>query len=116
MTPAVVLAVDRPNAETVVLSLELPAGHAAFDGHFPLQPILPGVVQIDWVTRLAADYFNIGAFAASDLQVKFRGVITPGPDLRLMLRLDRMTGSLSFEYCSRGKTASSGRIRLDPLL
>lgn len=115
MTQAVVLAVDRPDAQTVVLSLELLAGHAAFDGHFPLQPILPGVVQIDWVTRLAADYFSIAAFAASDFQVKFRAVITSGPDLQLTLRLDRMTGSLCFEYRSRGKTASSGRIRLDPL-
>ncbi len=73
---------------------------------------MPGVVQIDWVTRLAAYHFEIERFAATDFQVKFRSIIRPGPDLRLTLRLDRMSGSLSFEYHSMGVAASSGRIRL----
>jgi 3-hydroxymyristoyl/3-hydroxydecanoyl-(acyl carrier protein) dehydratase len=114
MTPAVVLGVDRPDTQTVVLSLELPARHPAFDGHFPGKPVLPGVVQIDWVARLAADYFGIDSFAATDFQVKFRRVIEPGPDLRLTLRLDRTSGSLSFEYRTVGAPASSGRISLAP--
>ncbi len=39
MTPPEILEVERPNSETVMLSLGVPIGHPAFDGHFVLEPI-----------------------------------------------------------------------------
>lgn len=108
-----ILACQRPDPDQVVLDLALPADHPAFDGHFPGQPVLPGVVQTDWAVRLGADLLGTGLAAATDFQVKFRRVIQPGPGLQLTLRLDRVRHSLSFDYRSQGEIASSGRIKLE---
>ncbi len=107
------LAVHQPQADEAVLELGLPTDHPAFAGHFPDQPILPGVVQVDWAVRLAAELLGTERLAATDLQVKFRRVIQPLKPLSLTLRVDRSKGTLSFEYRCDGEIASTGRIKLE---
>ncbi len=108
-----VIATEWRSADHVVLRLALPPEHPAFDGHFPGQPVLPGVVQTDWAVRLADELLQSGCAAATDFQVKFRRVVEPGNPLELTLRIDRIKGSLSFEYSRNGDICSSGRIKLE---
>ena len=70
-------------------------------------PILPGVVQIDWVVRLANQYLSLGAEAASAFQVKFRRIIGQSQLFTLRLRV-LPNHRLAFEYRINGETASSG--------
>jgi len=112
MTAPLVLSVSRSSDDEALIRLDLPEGHAAFAGHFPNQPILPGVVQTHWAIRLGAELLETGCDAATDFQVKFRRVIQPGEPLELSLRHDRAKASLSFEYRQQGEVASTGRIRL----
>jgi 3-hydroxymyristoyl/3-hydroxydecanoyl-(acyl carrier protein) dehydratase len=114
MTPPTVLSIRRPDPDQVVLGLALPSDSPAFAGHFPDRPILPGVVQIDWAVRLAADHLVPGLAAARDFQVKFTHVIAPEADLTLTLRLDRQRQTLRFEYRDGRDIASSGSIALEP--
>jgi 3-hydroxymyristoyl/3-hydroxydecanoyl-(acyl carrier protein) dehydratase len=100
--------------DEAVIDLALPADHEAFLGHFPGQPILAGVVQIDWAMRFAAQYFQLDQTVAQDFQVKFRRVIGPNENLSLALRLDRLRSNVGFEYRIAGEIASSGKIRLEP--
>jgi acyl-coenzyme A synthetase/AMP-(fatty) acid ligase len=90
-----------------------PPDLACFDGHFPAIPILPGVVQIDWVVRLANRYLSLGTEAASAFQVKFRRIIGQSQLFTLRLRV-LPTGRLAFEYCIDGEIASSGSVALPP--
>lgn len=108
-----VSAINRISGDEVVLDIGVASDHPAFDGHFPGQPILPGVVQIDWAVRLAADYLATGCRVATDFQVKFRRVIRPGDGINLKLKVDREKQTLSFEYAVVGEIASIGRIRLE---
>ncbi|MDR3439083.1 hypothetical protein [Telmatospirillum sp.] len=114
MSQPSVLSIGRPEPDTVEFLLAVPADCPAFAGHFPGRPILPGVVQIDWVVRLAAEFLQSGTPAAQDFQVKFSHVVEPGAALHLTLRLDRQKNSLSFEYRNGTVIASSGRIALEP--
>ena len=99
-------------ADQLRLTLAVPAGLGAFAGHFPDQPILPGVVQIDWAIRLAALHLDVAPPIARDFQVKFRRVIQPEAALSLTLRYDRAKGTLFFEYRVGEEIASSGRIKV----
>ena len=99
--------------DEVVLTLALPGHLAVFAGHFPGNPILPGVVQIDWAMRLAVRYLGVADPVACDFQVKFRRIIPPGVRLSVSLRHDRAKGALAFEYRIGDETASSGRVRLE---
>lgn len=92
-----------------LLFLHVPARLAWFAGHFPGDPILPAVVQVDW-----AIHFGAGPGCARDRfagfsHLKFRSVI--GPDTVLRLTLTRAAGILQFAYESRAGVHSTGRIR-----
>jgi 3-hydroxymyristoyl/3-hydroxydecanoyl-(acyl carrier protein) dehydratase len=96
----------------VTLDLGLPADLPCFHGHFPGFPVLPGVVQIDWVMQLGAAYLSCGQAAASDLRIKFKRVIRPGRPLALSLRLDPVRQRLDFVYRTGGQVASQGHVVL----
>jgi len=90
-------------------TLFVPADLEAFTGHFPGDPILPGVVQVDWAIRLGAEVFGpLGPFSGLD-QVKFLEPIRPGATLTLDLALDR--GSLKFQYSGAQGRITSGIAR-----
>ncbi len=114
MIAPVIVAVHELDADGARFDLALPADHAAFAGHFPGQPVLPGVVQVDWAVQLAETHLASGLPAALDYQVKFRRVVPPGGVLALELRIDRERGALAFTYRAGGEIVSSGRIRLLP--
>ena len=109
----VVRSVDHRAPGSVVLDLALPQDQQAFAGHFPEQPILPGVVQVDWAMRFAGVYLELTQPAARDFQVKFRRIIGPGSTVSLLLTLNRVKRHLAFEYRLDGGTASLGKIRLE---
>lgn len=99
--------------DAVSLTLHVPPDHPAFDGHCPGYPMLPGVVQLDWALRLAAEHLGTGAPVSRDVQVKFRRVIAPMAAVTLELRFDRTRSLLDFTYRFDGDVASAGRARLD---
>ncbi|HLN22606.1 MAG TPA: hydroxymyristoyl-ACP dehydratase [Patescibacteria group bacterium] len=103
----------QTTGDQAVLTLAVPQTLAVFDGHFPGNPILPGVVQIDWAMRLAVGHLGIADPVARDFQVKFRRIIQPGVRLALTLRHDRVKQALAFEYRIGDEVASSGRVRLE---
>ena len=100
-------------ADQVEFDLILPSDLEAFAGHFPDQPVLPGVVQLDWVMRLATTHLALNQRVACDFQVKFRRVILPGEPVTLSLQLDRVLQTLVFEFRVRQDVASSGRVLLE---
>jgi 3-hydroxymyristoyl/3-hydroxydecanoyl-(acyl carrier protein) dehydratase len=111
MCEPVVRAVER-TAEGVVLALDLPADLACFRGHYAGFPILPAVVQIDWVMRLGVAHMQCPLPSATDFRVKFRRVITPGNPLLLTLQKDAPRRRLDFVYRLGDAVASQGRVTL----
>jgi 3-hydroxymyristoyl/3-hydroxydecanoyl-(acyl carrier protein) dehydratase len=116
MSAPLVLSIDRPSPDDAVVTLGLPENHPAFAGHFPDQPVLPGVVQTHWAIRLGDELLGTGCAAALAFKVKFRRVIQPGEGLELRLHHDRTKHFLTFEYRQQGEVASTGRIKLEVAL
>jgi 3-hydroxymyristoyl/3-hydroxydecanoyl-(acyl carrier protein) dehydratase len=106
-----VLAIASKKDE-VVLDIAISPHLEAFCGHFPNNPILPGVVQIDWAVRFAVLHLGIMEPAARDFQVKFRNIIRPDAPLSLTLKVDHSKNRLSFIYQSGADVMSSGQLKL----
>jgi len=98
------------SAERAVFELTGPRNLLYFDGHFPGQPILPGVVQLDWVIRFGRECFELPAEFRAVHGLKFRRVIPP--DTPFILELDHRTGTaaLDFKILSDLGTHASGRV------
>lgn len=87
--------------------------HPVFRGHFPGQPVLPGVAQIHWAVRTAQRHLSCrGRFSGLEA-LKFRRLIVPPADIELDLDWADDTGLLGFRYTSAGdrRVCSSGRLR-----
>jgi hypothetical protein len=88
--------------------LYIPANLNWFDGHFPGQPVLPGVVQIDWAIYYAKQLgFETNSFLDIP-RVKFSAIIEPEAVLRLTL--EKNSHGLRFLYRSAAVVHSQGTI------
>ncbi|MCP5178506.1 MAG: hypothetical protein H6993_10765 [Pseudomonadales bacterium] len=80
-------------------------GLAAFAGHFPGAPVLPGVILLLWMEQAAGDAFGPLTFTGLR-DVKFRAPVTPGT--HLLLRLTRDTGRVTFAWSCAGERRAQG--------
>lgn len=95
--------------EERVLHLYVADNLAWFDGHFPGDPILPAVVQIDWAIHFgAACGLDPDRFSGMK-RLKFHAVIVPDTELQLTLRVTPDT--LKFVFTSDGGLHSKGEIQ-----
>lgn len=90
--------------------LRVPPTLIHFAGHFPGLPILPGVVQIDWAMRLAAEQVPGVRALASIEQLKFKVPVPPGALLDLILTHDLPRRRVQFTYRLGGRDCTSGVI------
>ena len=106
--PARVLAREPLSA---TLRLDIEARHPAFDGHFVDQPVLPGVVQLDWAERFARELFALQPAFAGLEQLKFQQVIRPCGSVELTLAVAADGSELRFALKSERGPHASGKLR-----
>ena len=84
-----------------------------FPGHFPVRPILPGVIIIDWVMELAEQYMGLIAATPLTMEViKFKQLVESNTCIELTITHHPDKNKLSFLVSSSSGEHSSGRIIL----
>jgi len=96
--------------QTVELECRVPSQLIYFKGHFPEQPVLPGVTQLAWAEKIAALFFNINAPFLRMEVIKFKKIIHPGAVVKISLSWQSESGKLYFDISSTAETHSSGRM------
>lgn len=92
------------------MALHIEPSISWFEGHFPDQPVLAGVVQTHWAGEYAQALFPIdGEFSRID-NLKFQSVILPGQTLTLSLTFLPEKHAVSFRYAADDKVFSSGKL------
>ncbi|MGH7886638.1 MAG: AMP-binding protein, partial [Candidatus Binatia bacterium] len=98
------------DAEHALFELLAPRDLVYFDGHFHDQPILAGVVQIDWVIGYGRRYFALPPLFRGIQALKFQRVIAPDTPFRLELMYQPDKSTLSFKISTALGTHASGRV------
>jgi 3-hydroxyacyl-[acyl-carrier-protein] dehydratase len=104
------LLVDRiveydPAAKRIVGLKSVTATEWFFQGHFPGQPIMPGVLQVEALAQTMGIYVaqqpgfgdRLGLFAAID-ECRFKHIVTPGDQLRLEVMMERLGSKFGRGY------------------
>ncbi|MBO9592325.1 MAG: 3-hydroxyacyl-ACP dehydratase [Niabella sp.] len=75
------------NTGTLAAAISLNTAHPIFDGHFPGQPVLPGVCMMQIVKELTEEATGKKLFLNDATQCKFLSMVDPGktPELQVMV-------------------------------
>jgi 3-hydroxyacyl-[acyl-carrier-protein] dehydratase len=87
-------------------------GHPALSGHFPGEPVLPGVVLLEEAIDAAEEWLGPGLAVVGVPQVKFMAPLGPGDEATMSLR--RETGRLHFRVVRGETVVAAGVIELSP--
>lgn len=65
------------------------AAHDIFKGHFPGQPVLPGVCQLELLEKMSSEYINRKLILVSASNIKYLQMIDPSvsPQLHMALKI-----------------------------
>jgi 3-hydroxyacyl-[acyl-carrier-protein] dehydratase len=100
-------------SEDVIASreVEIAVDHPAFDGHFPGQPVLPGVALLAEVLEAALREPSLAVCVGSEPRlavVKFLAPVGPGAALRIDFRLGAR--ALEWRVAQGARDVASGQI------
>ena len=86
-----------------------------FDGHFPGEPILPGVAQVAMVTEILAEWLQKPVQVQEISRVRFKSAIEPQERVKVEVALREGTvHHYDFRLWKKNKLACSGIIKLAP--
>lgn len=107
-----------PEPDHAEITLHLNPTLFWFQGHFAVQPLLPGVAQLDWVMHYATTLLAPGFRFHSMPNVKFQAPLLPDNIVTLALHWQADRGTLAFRFERHDgdarAVASSGKIKLCP--
>ena len=93
----------------VCLSLNISADLGWFRGHFPDQPVLPGVIQLHWAVLVAQAYFGMAGVPTEVKRLKYKSIVTPPQILDLTVST-RAAGEIQFNFGDAEAKYSEGRL------
>jgi 3-hydroxymyristoyl/3-hydroxydecanoyl-(acyl carrier protein) dehydratase len=85
-----------------------------FSGHFPDDPILPGVAQLHMVVASIAKVLQQELVLQRVARIKFRKIIRPGNVLTIHAEAGKNENHYSFHITSEQQEVCSGRLVLAP--
>ncbi|MCP5059181.1 MAG: AMP-binding protein [bacterium] len=103
---------ERREADTLTRDLQVPTDLAALEGHFPGQPVVPGVAQVGWALAAAEELAGGELGLAGVEALKFKEMLLPGGRVRLEVELDRLGARVRFRILNEDRELSSGRLLL----
>jgi len=100
---------ESSDAAKYLVTVTLDSEHGIFRGHFPGNPILPGVCQIEIIRELSEDLLGYKLLLSQAAQVKYLSLINPLANPVLQFNL-KYTPSSPEETEVSAEIASAGSV------
>jgi 3-hydroxyacyl-[acyl-carrier-protein] dehydratase len=95
--------------QDVIYTIDLNANHDIFKGHFPDNPVTPGVIQMEIVKELVSDFKGSSAHLVSMSNCKFLAILNPFESAKIDVQLTIITNedtSLKVNVVFKNETTS----------
>lgn len=69
--------VENKNEGNIKAIVTIHEGHPLFEGHFPGQPVTPGVVLIEIIRKVLSDMLDMKLMLSSAREIKFVSAVIP---------------------------------------
>ena len=108
--------VTRSDKNEIEAEIQVPPESPWFSGHFPGDPILPGVAQIGMVKDVIQQARGQDLSISSVRRVRFKQIIRPDDKLNLIAApLKENTGAYSFRILVENEVVCSGVMMVEEL-
>ncbi len=77
---------EKKEENRITFELQLNSSHEIFKGHFPGNPVLPGVGTVEIIKELTSYYFNRTIMLVKAQQIKYLAFINP--EVNSVIRID----------------------------
>ena len=105
---------NRSEENGISADIHVPPDSPWFDGHFPGEPILPGVAQIGMVFDAIRKARNPDLKISSVRRVRFKRIIRPDDQLKIIAApLKKEAGSYSFRILILDEVVCSGMMTVE---
>jgi acyl-CoA synthetase (AMP-forming)/AMP-acid ligase II/3-hydroxymyristoyl/3-hydroxydecanoyl-(acyl carrier protein) dehydratase len=101
---------ESPEATRSVAELVVPRDLAYFSGHYDGFPLVPGAVQVLWVTERLGRLLGRDARTERMEAIKFRNVLRPGQLFTMTIDIETEKSRATFTLAHEGRVFSSGRL------
>jgi len=106
----------RSDKNEIEADIQVPSDSPWFDGHFPGEPILPGVAQIGMVFDAIRKARNQDLKISSVRRVRFKQIIRPDDKLKLIATLLKEdAGAYHFRILVENEAVCSGVMTVEEL-
>lgn len=106
-----VLSLETVSEGKYIANIELNPKHDVFKGHFPGNPVTPGVCMMQIIKELSQTILGSSLFLTSSSNVKFMAIINPKVSPILKLELD-ITGDISSDIKIKNTTSFGETVAL----
>ena len=105
--------IRRSEQDEISAEVHLPTTSPWFDGHFPGEPILPGLAQIGMVYDVIRIAWDDEVYVSSVSRVRFKRIVRPGDVLKVVVSsMQEIEGKNAFRILSGQDQVCSGVVRL----
>ncbi|MBN4050557.1 hypothetical protein JYU13_00460 [Gammaproteobacteria bacterium AH-315-M22] len=101
----------QQNDLAITIHLSIPKSLQWFSGHFPENPILPGVVQTHWACELSKLLFAVTTPFEKITRLRFKTIVLPDAKLTLLLENKLDLKHVAFLYTCNEAVISSGNVK-----
>jgi len=107
-------AMNRSEENEISADIHVPPDSPWFDGHFPGEPVLPGVAQIGMVFDAISNARNQDLRISGVRRVRFKRMIRPDDQLKIIAAaLKQEIGAYSFRIMIEEEAVCSGVITVE---
>lgn len=82
----------------LMASTSFPASFSGFQGHFPDQPVLPAIIQLATVRRLAEKAVQSPLAVIQYTRTKFKAMVAPEEKLHVKIQLEQSEKTVSGKF------------------
>ena len=107
---------DAPSPDEIIMRAKVPSESPWFSGHFPGEPILPGIAQLDMVRDAVARLHQLPFRVSGVKKVRFKRVVKPEELMRITVVPKKGEDmSYVFRITVEGEQVSNGILTVEPL-
>jgi len=106
-----VIALNKPSSDKFIMDAEVLPDSPWFSGHFPGEPILPGIAQIEMALDAIQHLTQQDLKISSIKRTRFKQIIRPKDTLKIIVSsLDEDTLSFSYRILVNNELACNGTL------